>query len=184
MRGVTSRDRLMAARIRRFLHSGSNIIDVGCGRGGMTLLLRDIGFRLTPVDVSDYRLGRIISDITIYDGKTLPFADKSFDQAILCTVLHHAQYPDSVLGEAVRVSRELIIIETTYRTRWEKYRTVVIDTIGNCRFRCFWRSYKTDVEWEQIFRRMKLRIYDKRFYNDRAFGLPFLHIAYYLKSLS
>ena len=52
---------------------------------------------------------------TVYDGNSLPISDSKFNTVLLLTVLHHTNKPEIVLKEAVRVSKErLIVMEDIY----------------------------------------------------------------------
>jgi ubiquinone/menaquinone biosynthesis C-methylase UbiE len=62
------------------------------------------------VDVRDLRLLNVDVPLRVYDGHTLPFTTNQFDVSLLFYVLHHCQDPHRLLHEAVRVTRQKIII--------------------------------------------------------------------------
>ena len=98
--------------LRRRLGDPRNlrVLDIGCGVGKTDRFLApDLG-ALTGVDVSPASIERARREnpqvrYEAYDGKTLPFAEASFDAAFLICVLHHVLPEDRValLAEVRRV---------------------------------------------------------------------------------
>ena len=101
-------------RYQPHLSQARSLLDIGVGTG---LALRHVMRRnpqlaFTGVDIRDLRLPDVDVPLQLYDGETLPFADNRFDVSLLFYVLHHCQNPARVLEEAVRVTRQkLILIE-------------------------------------------------------------------------
>ena len=86
------------------------VLDVGCGVGKTDRFLFPSLGGLTGVDVSPASIERARREnprvgYAAYDGRTLPFADASFDAAFLICVLHHVRPEDRValLSEVRRV---------------------------------------------------------------------------------
>lgn len=91
-----------------------SILDIGVGSGlALRYLMQqhpDLDF--TGVDIRDLRLSDVCVPLQVYNGYTLPFKSKRFDVSLLFYVLHHCQNPERVLDEAIRVTRQkLLIIE-------------------------------------------------------------------------
>ena len=146
--------------IRPFLIPNSKLIDIGAG--GCTIaqeLIRE-GFQITPIDV---RNKSVVSDIspTIYDGKRIPFADSSFDIALLITVLHHTKDPVAILKEASRVAKRIIVMEDLYENQIQKYLTFIMDSWLNKEFFGHPYSNKTETDWEQTFKNLDLKLIGK-----------------------
>ncbi len=179
---VRARSEIVLERIDPFIKKSSKIIDIGSGTGDIAYLLDKQGKDITPVDVADFHGIRLIKT-TIYDGKRLPFSDKSFDTALLLMVMHHTPSPDLVFSEAARAAKEIIVIETSYTNRIDRWFTVITDAMGNLRFNAYWSSYKTDEEWRRFFSKKGFKVIQSYKYHDRNFGFPFLHISYYLKKI-
>lgn len=178
---VRSRSEIVVQRIISYLRDSTNIIDIGSGTGDVAFLLGKRGKKITPVDVGDFHGPRLVKT-TIYDGKTLPFPNRSFDTALLLMVMHHTPDPEVVFSEAARVAKEVVIIETSYTNPVNKFFTVVSDAIGNLRIEAFWNSYKTDSEWRKFFTNHGFKIIVSHKFNDKNLGvIPFIHILYYLK---
>ena len=177
---VRQRSQVVVNRILPFLKDSKKILDIGSGTGDVAFLLGEHGKDVTPVDVGDFHGPRLVKTI-IYDGHKLPFPNNSFDTAMLLMVMHHTPNPEIVFDEASRVAKELVVIETSYTTRVNRWFTIVSDALGNLRLEAFWSSYKSDSEWKKLFANKIFEIVKTQKYNDRIFGLPFLHIAYYLR---
>ena len=177
---VRRRSQTVVNRILPFLKNSKKILDIGSGTGDVAFLLGKYGKDVTPVDVGDFHGPRFVKT-TIYDGQTLPFPNKSFDTATLLMVMHHTPNPEIVFDEASRVAKELVVIATSYTTPINRWFTIISDALGNLRLGAFWSSYKSDSEWKGLFTKKKFEIVKTQKYNDRNFGLPFLHIAYYLR---
>jgi 2-polyprenyl-3-methyl-5-hydroxy-6-metoxy-1,4-benzoquinol methylase len=79
------------------------MLDIGCGNG---LLARDIAARVGAKSVRGVDV-KVREETAIpvegFDGKELPFADASFDLVTIADVLHHAEDPEVLVREAIRV---------------------------------------------------------------------------------
>jgi SAM-dependent methyltransferase len=93
----------IARGIAELAGPATSMLDIGCGNG---LLARKIADRTgaTSVRGVDVKV-RDASAVPVqaYDGRTLPFADASFDLVTIADVLHHAEDPEPVVREALRV---------------------------------------------------------------------------------
>jgi ubiquinone/menaquinone biosynthesis C-methylase UbiE len=177
---IRKRSEIIVNRVLSYLRDSKKVIDIGSGTGDVAYLLQQHGKDVTAVDVADFHGPRLVKPV-IYDGKKLPFPDKSFDTALLLMVLHHTPNPELVFSEVARVAKEIIVIETSYTTPINRLFTIISDAIGNLRLVAFWSSYKTDQRWQEFFKDKGFQIVESHQYYDHNFGLPFLHIAYYLR---
>lgn len=177
---LRARSEEVVKRVFPYVKSSKKIIDVGSGTGDVAYLLQQKGKNVTPVDVADFHGPRMIKTV-VYDGKKLPFPNKSFDTALLLMVLHHTPNPEIVFDEAGRVAKEIVIIETSFASPIHKFFMVIADTIGNLRLEAFWHSYKSNTEWREFFHRKGFRVIDTHSYIDYEIAVPLLHILYYLR---
>jgi SAM-dependent methyltransferase len=68
----------------------------------------------------------------VYDGSRVPLRDGAVDTVLLSLALHHAENPDRVLAEALRVARKRVLVtESTYRWGWERNALEVADRWAN-----------------------------------------------------
>ena len=89
---------------------GLQVLDVGSGEGHNTRLLRELGARLTALDVSEtfVRAARGADDSIdhlLADGTTLPFPNESFDAATAFMSIMDMPDPAATLVEVARVLR-------------------------------------------------------------------------------
>jgi SAM-dependent methyltransferase len=80
-----------------------DVLDVGCGRKPYRHWTRAAKYVGIDIDTPVTRM--LAAADVLYDGKTIPFRDASFDAVICSQVLEHVFWPDSFLGELNRVLR-------------------------------------------------------------------------------
>lgn len=168
----------LARRIAVYLRPGESVLDIGCGTCHVSEALRRRGFATVPIDVRDVSFVDGLSP-RVYDGRQLPFDNASFDVGLLITVLHHTPDPLSIVREAARVCRRLIIIEDIYRGAAGKYFTFAMDSLLNLEFFGHPHTNKTDEGWNAAFAELRLRVLDTA--QQRSF-IFFTHATYHLCS--
>jgi SAM-dependent methyltransferase len=83
-------------------------LDMGCGGGGNTAVLRDLGWSVTGLEYSPTGAAAAASrDLAVVrgDATRLPFPDASFDLVMSTDVWEHIEDDRSVAAEAARVLR-------------------------------------------------------------------------------
>jgi len=88
--------------------AGGKALDIGCGVGQVVQLVTDAGHKAYGVDVSEPNIAKAeqVSDqCQLYDGRSLPFEDATFDSAGALNVLEHVEEPEAFIAEIVRVVR-------------------------------------------------------------------------------
>jgi ubiquinone/menaquinone biosynthesis C-methylase UbiE len=159
------------------LKPGDRILDLGSGNCVLVEQLRARGFDVQPVDLANLSFIPGIAPV-LYDGRTLPFPDNSFDVALVITVLHHTRDPDAVLAEVRRKARRLVVIEEIFENSAEKYATFAIDSLFNLEFFGHPRTNRTDAGWRDAFRALGLSVDSARY--SRSLGV--LRRVYYVLS--
>ena len=171
------RDRFLAGLIFPYLEKGDKVLDIGCGLGRITKMIKDEGHIITPLDVRDLSIDDDISPL-IYNGKKIPFADKSFDVSLIITVLHHTVSPEAILREARRVSKKIIIIEDIYKNSLQKYFTFLNDSVLNLEFFGHPHSNMNDLEWKKTFKKLNLKLVNAKYAKRQLV----LHGIYFLST--
>lgn len=86
------------------LPTGGRILELGAGDGWQAALLSRKGFVVTAVDVARVARGaEEFAPVSIYDGRTLPFPDGSFDAIYSSNVLEHVKDFGRIQAELARV---------------------------------------------------------------------------------
>ena len=123
-----------AARVARFLVGSRSVLDVGAAEGYVGANVakclgagKEVAVRL--VDIQDRN--RTALPLDVYDGRRLPYASNAFDAALLIFVLHHADRPEALLRETLRVGRRVAILESTYVWGWERTLLGLLDRLAN-----------------------------------------------------
>ena len=93
---------------------GEKILDLGAGDGLLAQEIKDnLDKEVILVDVMDYNYTNL--PLILYkQGEKVPLDDECVDTTILYTVLHHANDPEYLLGEATRVTKQCLIIKEAY----------------------------------------------------------------------
>ena len=113
------RARWSARRILPWVTAQDRVLDIGAGDCNLDLeLQRAAGCTVVPVDVADGN--RTDLPLQLYDGRTLPFPDASFDVGMMLFVLHHAEDPGALLRDAMRVCRRIIAFEDVNTSWWDR----------------------------------------------------------------
>lgn len=157
-RSIPARMKIKYERIARHLSPDQSILDIGTGNGGLVKGLRDHHFQVETVDVKNISFFPEVQPV-VYDGKRLPFEDKSFDSCTIVTVLHHTPSPEAILDEAMRVTRKrIVIMEDIYRNPLQKHLTYFTDSLVNLEFADHPHTNKSDAEWRALFAEKGLEV--------------------------
>ncbi len=137
-------------QIEPFLSNMNSILDIGSGTGIINRQLRRKGYAVTALDVAPLTIVGEINPV-LYDGLNMPFGDRTFDLALLMTVLHHAENPIRVLEEAGRVARHILVIEDLHKNTLHLHYTRLIDSFLNFEFRNHPHNNKNHTSWLKTF---------------------------------
>ena len=95
--------------IRKFVHKGSSIIDIGCGRGKSTQMLAGsydvIGVDLSKKFISYAKRTYKGVRFRVCSALKLPFKDNSFDAAVSYSLIEHVTDVPRFLDEAIRITK-------------------------------------------------------------------------------
>jgi SAM-dependent methyltransferase len=105
--------RLLAKLLERFPEARS-VLEIGCGTGHFTRWMADRGLEAVGIDASRAMLAEARafggSRYLRADAHALPFAEGSYDLAVLVTTLEFLRDPEAALAEAVRVARMGVLL--------------------------------------------------------------------------
>lgn len=83
------------------LTATDHVLEIGGGSGFQAALISEVVASCVSIDVRRHPESR--HPVTIYDGRTIPFEDSSFDVIFSSNVLEHVIDLDGLLGECARV---------------------------------------------------------------------------------
>ncbi len=149
---------ILAAHLASLLPEHSRVLDVGCGDGQVS----DAILRLRPdlhiEGIEVRRRGAPQIAVSSYDGKNIPFPEKSFDAVMFVDVLHHTADPAQLLREAARVTGKCVVIKDHCADGLFAFSTLrFMDRVGNERHGValpykYWRRQ----QWQDEFARAGL----------------------------
>lgn len=150
------RVRVLSGAIASLLPAG-RILDVGCGDGTIDqLILADRpDVQIEGVDVMVRPSPHI--PVKEFDGRHLPYGDRSFDAVMLVDVLHHIEDCGPLLAECARVGRAVIIKDHMGNNRWQRWLLKLMDWVGNRPYKVVLPyAYLSASQWEDMYQRIGL----------------------------
>ncbi|MEM1093677.1 MAG: class I SAM-dependent methyltransferase [Bacteroidota bacterium] len=156
---LRQRARRKAIRLQRccgHLNASAKVLDIGAGEGYVAEHLArrtEATLHLTDVEATN----KTNLPFTICTPGALPFEPKQFDVCYVYFVLHHAQDPEQLVNEALRVTKHrLIVAESVFTTESEYRRLKWLDERSN-RLRGGWMTpqeehltFKRTNDWIQL----------------------------------
>jgi SAM-dependent methyltransferase len=155
---------VLSRHLAELMPEQARVLDVGCGDGLIGSL---VGQLRTDVEVSGIDIGvREATHIPVreFDGRTIPLEDGEADVVMLVDVLHHADDPHALLGEAARVAgRAIVLKDVTPLGRLSEPTLRFMDWVGNARHGVplpylFW----SQEEWRRAFAHLGLSVEQAR----------------------
>lgn len=158
------RVKVLSCAIRDMLPQGDLTgLDVGCGTGEIARNLQELRGRTRIVGVDVFRREGAVIPVMVSDGRQLPFPDSSFHFAMLIDVLHHVSDPVSLLSEAKRVGRIIVVKDHVCETTMDRVCLEMMDWVGNARNGArVAAKYLSRNEWEKLFESCGLAVEEER----------------------
>jgi SAM-dependent methyltransferase len=111
--------------LNKYVNFGDNVLDVGFGLGYGITILSIKADSVQGIDIDkkcvEYCKGALLGrnpkliSLDVYNGKRIPFDDKTFDIVTCIDVLEHVEDYEAFLLELMRVSRRGVFISTPNR---------------------------------------------------------------------
>jgi SAM-dependent methyltransferase len=158
------RVRVLARHLAALLPRNASVLDVGCGDGSISAVLQQLrgDLQLRGIDVLARPDTRIPVDL--FDGRTIPHGDRSFDVVMFVDVLHHTDDPNVLLREAIRVARQAVVIKDHNRDGFLSGFTLrFMDWVGNAHHGVVLPyNYWPAKRWRQAFAELGLQPTESR----------------------
>ncbi|MFV0421364.1 class I SAM-dependent methyltransferase [Oleidesulfovibrio sp.] len=115
--GTARQAAFLPAPVTRYV--GVDASDAMLRAGALALSLEAAGSAPSEVRYAGTRRGRAAIELLCTDGQALPFAEKSFDAALIAFALHEKPLEEAftVAREALRVATSLVIVDYTMPER-------------------------------------------------------------------
>lgn len=140
----------------------ASVLDVGCGDGTIARMIGERRPDLTLVGIDVLIRPQTAIPVQLFDGETIPHADKSFDVVTFVDVLHHTHHPLALLKEAVRVARQAVVLKDHVCDGLVAKETLrLMDWVGNARHGiALPYNYWPRSRWREAFRSVNLTVKD------------------------
>ena len=178
--------RIKAEKVEKHARKYINgkVLDIGAGR---CLIAHQVekenkrrNVKVIPIDVIDVNVTNM--KLYLYEGKKLPFKNKSFDAVMINYVLHHCDNPIKVLKEAIRVCKgNIILFEDTNMNFIAKSVDSAVNKLNNDDINTP-MNFKTEKQWRELFKNLKLEIVAVEKNVEKEWFYPFIeHTMFVVK---
>lgn len=135
------------------LEDGETILDIGCGDMLFAdYVMKNKNVLITGTDIINDCGER--KDFVLCDENKLPFKDNSFDAVVACFSFHHIRDQDKMMKEAVRVSRnKIIVVEGVYKNLFQKSSLYFLDWLGEFSSNLSVLTpirFRTEIGWKKL----------------------------------
>jgi SAM-dependent methyltransferase len=118
------------------------ILEIGSGEGAILARMSELGFGKSlyglevsgsAVEATHERQIPTLVECRVFEGYSIPYADRRFDIAVLSHVVEHLEHPRQLLYEAARVAK-LVFVEVPLEDTVRLTRDYVFDPVGHINF--------------------------------------------------
>ena len=154
------RVRVLTERLAAAMPRNARVLDVGCGDGLISSLVKQRRPDLTIEGIEILKRPQTHIPVTLFDGKSIPHGDGSFDAVMFVDVLHHTDDANVLLREAARVSRNAIVIKDHLRDGLLAGPTLrFMDYVGNAHHGVrLPYNYWSRAEWDRAFGALGMKV--------------------------
>jgi ubiquinone/menaquinone biosynthesis C-methylase UbiE len=152
------RVQILAGHFAESIPQRGTVLDIGTGDGVLAVALMGMRPDLQVQGVDVLARPDALIPVTIYDGRSVPFPDQSFDYVLISDVLHHTDDPATILSEAARVARVGIVVKDHLREGFMAEQTLrFMDWVGNRGHNVVLPyNYLSRDEWQVAYYKAKL----------------------------
>jgi ubiquinone/menaquinone biosynthesis C-methylase UbiE len=141
-------------------HAGESILDLGCGIGGYSKTLQNLGHSVKALDVNEEYVEvartKLGIDVAKYDGNRIPMPDASVDTVMLVEVLEHVPDVQSLVKEVARVARKNVIATVPNCTRAFRRARVVFEHMLDVDHKHFFTAATFEDLFKSCFRSVEV----------------------------
>ena len=152
------RAQILSAAICNLLPPDAAVLDVGSGDGTIAYSWRErrSDLKVDGIDIIVRPETKI--PVRAFDGRTIPYDDRSFDVVSFIDVLHHADDVEQLLREARRVSRNWVIVKDHFaENTWDRATLALMDWVGNAPHGVSLPyNYRSRDQWKSAFKTVGL----------------------------
>jgi SAM-dependent methyltransferase len=154
------RVRVLTEHLAKIMPQGARVLDIGCGDGLIAHMIMKKRPDIETVGLDILMRKEAYIPVSEFDGRTIPYADNSFDVVRFVDVLHHTEDPLVLLREAARVARQAIILKDHTRNGLFADATLrFMDWVGNARHGVVLPyNYWPKQRWLEAFAALSLRV--------------------------
>jgi len=151
---------VLAEHFAGLIPENARVLDVGCGDGRLAELISQLRPDVEIVGIEVLVRPDCHVPAAEFDGRTIPYANRTFDAAILVDVLHHAEDPTLLLAESARVAGRCVLIKDHMLGGWlDGVILRFMDQVGNRRHGvALPNNYLSAVQWEEAFQTLGLTV--------------------------
>jgi SAM-dependent methyltransferase len=151
------RVKVLSEALARQMPPGARILDVGAGDGSMGTSIQKLRPDVTLEGIDVFVRDKTAYVVTEFDGAHIPHKDDSFDVALFVDVLHHTKDPLTLLLEAARVARVVVVKDHLREGLLAEETLKAMDWVGNARHGVVLPyNYWNRLQWEAAFERAHL----------------------------
>lgn len=151
---------VLAEKLAEMLAPATRLLDIGCGDGKLSALLRHAvpELKVEGVEVRPRKACAI--PCRYFDGTHLPFPDRCFDCCLFVDVIHHMKDPLPLLREACRVSRQFVLVKDHLAENALDHWTLrVMDWVGNRPHGVTLPyAYLSALQWKDLYQQLGLSV--------------------------
>jgi SAM-dependent methyltransferase len=162
---LSRRVSVLARNAAELLPSGiADLLDCGSGDGTLGALVAQRRPEVTVAGLEVHARPASAIPVALFDGRTIPFGDRSKDAVMLIDVLHHAEDPRALLREAARVARRAVVVKDHLTDAWlANARLRAMDWVGNVGHGVSLRyEYWSRAQWRDAFADARLEVREQR----------------------